>query len=327
MQMRCLRLTCTGNLLPCCTLSFSGHFVWRGKRLLIDPKVLQQHRFIRTQIPPRPVAVVICHMDQYGNVCRNGEESDVALVRTRSNEFYLQRVFDDESVVRFPVPGLACIKNQANMEYFNLSDIDNYGGVHIPRTLALNDVLRGVCPDSTHRFLEAVVCIRNCEPGEKYTRKKRRLQWHRIFTHPSENRAKELDGYAHYLLIFPVVTFTLMVYSLFSSDVSAKKKRFDSDHPEISRAAVLSTEFHGMDGFGEEHVVSDLSPGLVEFSVTRRSLDPVESDEVTGYEMANTYSSFSWRFQHFMSYGHWPSALTDGALVAKLPPVDPSRSK
>jgi hypothetical protein len=94
-----------------------------------------QYRGIRTQIPPRSAVTVITYLDRYGNPIKTKDETDLSLIRTRDNKFYLQRVLEDESIVRFAAPGLGMIKNSANFEYFSIAEIDIYGGVVVPADL------------------------------------------------------------------------------------------------------------------------------------------------------------------------------------------------
>ncbi|KAF8289012.1 hypothetical protein TcBrA4_0004660 [Trypanosoma cruzi] len=148
---------------------------------------LLQSRGIRTVIAPRPAVTTLVYIDKYGRPLRNSTETDLSLIRTRDNKFYLQRVLEGGEVIRWRAPGLDHLKNVTNFETYTLNEIDEYGGVVIPADLmptASND------PPSFH---DAVYYINRVEAKKKFTRKDRR-QWHRrLFAHWKESPEKFLN--------------------------------------------------------------------------------------------------------------------------------------
>jgi hypothetical protein len=267
------------------------------------PQLLSSTRLIRTQIPPRPAVTVITYLDHYGNPVKTKEETDLTLIRTRDNKFYLQRVFADESVVRFVVPGLGMIKNAANFEYFSLGDIDLYGGVIIPGDVA---------PTSHQErpgFHDAVYVIMKCKPTTKFTRKDRRT-WHRkLFSHWQEDPEKyQLNTMITALCLLMPIGYLIArhwAYTRRGIDPSsngglnnsqrddtlwARSQKFAERHPE-HLSCISSTV--------------ELTPAQQTFSQARSEMrDKDITDPALGFEML-------WKFRHAAYYGHWPKGLQE----------------
>jgi len=258
-------------------------------------------RSIRTLTPPRPLVTVISYLDHYGNPVKTKQETDLSLIRTRDNKFFLQRVFDDESVVRFACPGLAMIKNAANFEYFSMQDIDVYGGVLIP-----SDVFPSAAHDRPC-FHDAVYVIMRCQPTAKFTRKDRRAWHRRLHAHWEEDPEKYKFQFMSTFTLFAVacvyfgfkyinaaqrgVPFLNEDAVPFQADSYwAKAARFAERHPE--HLSAMATTLH-------------FSPAQAEYIQAR--------SEIRGSESIDPSMSmeFVWKVQHLKQYGHWPKGLAE----------------
>ena len=256
---------------------------------------------IRTVLPPRPNHTVIAYLDHYGNPLKSRQETDLSLIRTRDNKFYLQRVFHDESVVRFPAPGLAMIKNAANFEYFTLTDIDLYGGILVPFDICPS------LPQERPTFHDAIYIIMRCHPTDKFTRKDRRAWHRRVHSHWSENPEMHHANYlAYYITIFITGVWVLLRYinsiwrgvpwldedQLIMRDDSfwSKAARFAERHPEHTIVLASTLNF---------------SPGLNTYNQARAELRSSESMD------PNMTWEWLWKLQHWKQYGHWPKGLLE----------------
>jgi hypothetical protein len=265
-------------------------------------------RAIRTQVPPRPVATVICHLDQYGNVCRNGDETDVALIRTRQNEFFLQRVFPDESVVRFPVPGLAIIKNQANMEYFNLGDINLYGGVLLPDEVRSHRF--NVQSDASDQFHDALRTMQTVRTTEKLTRKDRRANFRDEVAHWRESPNQFMHKVVLPLLLACVAIPWLCFRYLSSSVGPDGAPLYWNDRVQN---AAIDTLLRGVPETGpvrtpEDYPV-DMTPGMADFLDKRQTAELL--DEETTAVTEDPLVTMYWQAEHLQAHGHWPRPLSD----------------
>ena len=256
---------------------------------------------IRTVMPPRPNHTVIAYLDHYGNPLKSRQETDLSLIRTRDNKFFLQRVFHDESVVRFPAPGLAMIKNASNFEYFTLTDIDIFGGILVPFEICPS------LPSERPTYHDAVYMIMRCHPTDKFTRRDRRAWHRRLHAHWSEIPEQHNSNYMiYYLLIIVFLVYLIMRYintvwrgvpwidedQLTHRDDSywSKACRFAERHPE--HMIVLPTTLN-------------FSPALNQYNQARAELRSSESMDPT-----MTWE-WLWKLQHLKQYGHWPKGLLD----------------
>lgn len=255
-------------------------------------------RGIRTQIPPRPAVTVIAYLDKYGNILKSKRETELSLVRTRDNKFYLQRVYPNEAVVRFLCPGLSILKNATNFEYFSMFDVDNHGGVIIP-----GDVFPTPAHDPP-TFQDAVYCLMLCEQTTKFTRKDRRAWHRRLHAHWQESPEKYHMNFVINVSIFViVVTWALARYlymyrhgkSYFEDEAPArehtylaKSKRFADRHPE--------------------HVGFDVNP--LQLSPGQHQLSQARSDMRNEWQDTSSWSNdLMWKLRHCYYYSHWPRSL------------------
>jgi hypothetical protein len=262
------------------------------------------NRPIRTVLPPRPNHTVIAYLDHYGNPIKSRQETDLSLIRTRDNKFYIQRVFHDESVVRFPAPGLAMIKNASNFEYFSLTDLDLYGGVLVPMEICPS------LPSERPSYHDAVYIIMRCHPTDKFTRKDRRAYHRRMHAYWAESPEQYHTNYVMMygcLLVLGVylsLRWLNNVYRgvpwydedhLFNRDdnVWSKAYRFARNHPEHMNILPTTLNF---------------SPALESYSQTRAEIRQAESIDPS--------MQWEWVFkvQHLKQYGHWPASLATGSL-------------
>lgn len=257
-------------------------------------------RSIRTLIPPRPAVTVVMYLDQYGNPIRNKDETDVSLIRTRENKFFLQRVFDDESVVRFACPGLSVIKHAQNFEYFTVGDIDIHGGAILPSD---------VWPTTAHdrpMLQDVVHVLSRSRPTTKFLRKDRRAWHRRLFAHWEESPEKfrfHLVNYVGAMLCFVVYVVTRYFYYCDTKQITfwntegrqiredgywGKARRFSDRHPE--------------------HQTTDLSP--VQLSpaqnVFMRARSELRTNEVSD---PGSGMGWMWKIKHTFNYGHWPKDI------------------
>ncbi|KAG8344929.1 hypothetical protein ERJ75_001440300 [Trypanosoma vivax] len=263
-------------------------------------------RCIRTVIAPRPAVTTLAYIDKYGRPVRNGTETDLSLVRTRDNKFYLQRVLEGGEVIRWRAPGLDHLKHVTNFETYTLNEIDEYGGVIIPSEVLPTTASE---PPSYH---DAVYYINRVTASKKYTRKDRRM-WHRkLFSHWKECPEKYLS---HSLSAYgiPIVVVLWLILRGFHSvknnkpfwdvnvygktdeeremnDVWLKLKRFSDRHPEHE---------------GLDMSVTMMSPGQSRLSSSRAELR--ESD----FTDPHFHSELWWKIRHMRYYGHWPKGLAE----------------
>lgn len=255
-------------------------------------------RAIRTTLPPRPAITVITYLDHFGNPVKTKDETDISLIRTRENKFYLQRVFQDESVVRFLVPGLEMIKNAANFEYFSFQDIDVYGGVLIPAE---------VFPTSCHDrpgFGDAVWVMMKCKPTTKFTRKDRRAYHRRLFSHWTEDPEKYKMRYITLFANIALVGGYLLTRYIWGQergipffgdnrniredDLWARAREFSDRHPEHLYNVSSTANF---------------SPAMTDYAWNRIEIKAAENmDPTMQYEIL-------WKMRHLQTYGHWPKGI------------------
>ncbi|KAG5494315.1 hypothetical protein GH5_02328 [Leishmania sp. Ghana 2012 LV757] len=265
-----------------------------------------QRAHIRTVIPPRPAVTTLVYLDHSGRAVRTGVETDLSLIRTRDNKFYLQRVLPNGEVVRWLAPGLNYLKNVTNFETYALNDIDENGGVVIP-----SDVM----PTAAHDvpgLRDAVFYMTKLEATSKFTRKDRR-RWHRrLFAHWKESPEKYLShtlgtyGVAFLVMLWVCVRgfhsiknqkpfWDVNVYGLTDEERERtnpwlRLKRFSERHPEHE---------------GVDMTVTMLSPGQSRLSSARSELR--ESD----FTDPHYHSEFWWKVRHCYYYGHWPKGLVE----------------
>lgn len=259
---------------------------------------------IRTVLPPRPNHTVIAYLDHYGNPMKSRMETDLSLIRTRDNKFYMQRVFSDESVVRFPVPGLAMIKNASNFEYFSLTDLDLYGGVLVPFEVCPS------LPSERPSYHDAVYIIMRCHPTDKFTRKDRRAWHRRLHAYWAENP----EQYHINWVIAYVVGMALIIYVFlrWMNNIYRGVPWFDEDHL-FNRDDNIWSKAHKFARDHPEHMqilpsTLNYSPALESYSQVRAELRQAESiDPSMQWE-------WIWMIQHLKQYGHWPAGLATGSL-------------
>ena len=257
-------------------------------------------RSIRSRIPPRPKAVILCYVDHYGNPMKNRQETTISLIRTRENKFYLQRIFDDGSVERWPCPGLEMMKGVTSFEHFSISDIDEYGGVTIPQGIAPSGMGGGDKPT----YLDAVRILSECEPLRKFTRPERRAFHFRCmgptsetpFKHKVHQAAQILAGSAFIMLLLNrIVSRGGKNMNPFAPsqelDVYTRRlKEFGDMHPEHGRV---------------EHFPAVISPGQMEKAQRSVHEDWEEvTDTYTGRELL-------WKIQHAWTHDHWPKGMNE----------------
>lgn len=261
-------------------------------------------RGIRTVIPPRPAVTVIVYVNHMGKAVRNGTETDLSLIRTRDNKFYLQRVLPNGEVIRWLAPGLDYIKNVTNFDTYSLNEINEHGGVIIPA-----DVLPA-SPNDPPSYQDAVHYITQVKASKKFTRKDRRLWHRRLFAHWKESPDKYLNHITGtYGMAFLVVLWLVVrgFHSLknnkpfFDTDVYTKPgeqrhdpwvqlKRFSEMHPE-----------HELTDMS----VTMMSPGQSRLSSARAELR--ESD----FTDPHYHSELWWKVRHCRYYGHWPKGIAE----------------
>lgn len=233
---------------------------------------------------------------------RNGE-TDLSLIRTRDNNFYLQRVLENGETVRWLAPGLDHLKNATNLETYSLSEIDENGGIIIPA-----DVMP-TAPHEPPSFFDAVHYMWRMKGTKKFTRKDRR-DWHRrLFAHWRESPEKYIShSIGTYGVCFLIVLWILVRgfhsiknnrpfwdVNVYSSDKEVidpwlRLKRFSEMHPEHE---------------GLDMTVAVLSPGQSQMSSSRAELR--ESD----FTDPHYHSELWWKIRHCRYYGHWPRGISE----------------
>jgi hypothetical protein len=260
-----------------------------------------QRASIRTQIPPRPAVTVITYLDRYGNPIKTKQETDLSLIRTRDNKFFLQRVMVDESIIRFAAPGLGMIKNAANFEYFSIQEIDVYGGVVVP-----NDLM----PVPAHErpyFHDAVHVMMQVKPVKKFTRKDRRIHHRKLFTHWEANPEKY-----RFAFMFNAV-FTLTICSWVLINVVSLERPDDplepnNAGPQRHENSIFTYADNWMKRHPEHNTIFsstiDFTPGQLEYVQRRSESMDSDTDVTTGIE-------WIWKLRHARTYGHWPKGIRE----------------
>lgn len=261
-------------------------------------------RFIRKIIPPRPAVTTLVYLSRSGKIVRHGE-SDLSLIRTRENKFYLQRVLENGETIRWLAPGLEHLKNVTNFETYSLSEIDENGGIIIPA-----DVMPSA-PHEPPSFFDAVYFISRMVATKKFTRKDRR-DWHRrLFSHWRESPEKFVT---HSIGTYGIV-FLILLWFVVRGFHSIKNNRpfWDVDvyKPEkvdnqvdpwkrLKRFSEMHPEHEGLD-----MTVTLMSPGQSHLSSSRAELR--ESD----FTDPHYHSELWWKIRHCRYYGHWPKGIAD----------------
>ncbi|EAN89992.1 hypothetical protein C3747_73g112 [Trypanosoma cruzi] len=267
---------------------------------------LLQSRGIRTVIAPRPAVTTLVYIDKYGRPLRNSTETDLSLIRTRDNKFYLQRVLEGGEVIRWRAPGLDHLKNVTNFETYTLNEIDEYGGVVIPADLmptASND------PPSFH---DAVYYINRVEAKKKFTRKDRR-QWHRrLFAHWKESPEKFLNhSIGAYGMPF---LFVLWLTIRGFHSIKNNKPFWDVNvYGKTDEEQVLQDPWLRLKRFSDRHpehegldmTVTMMSPGQSRLSSSRAEI------RETDFTDPHFHSELWWKIRHVRYYGHWPKGLAE----------------
>ncbi|KAG5469747.1 hypothetical protein CUR178_01886 [Leishmania enriettii] len=297
------RFTASTATLGTSPISHSGS---SGSSVVACSCLLLQRAHIRTVIPPRPAVTTLVYLDHFGRAVRTGVETDLSLIRTRDNKFYLQRVLPNGEVVRWSAPGLNYLKNVTNFETYALNDIDENGGVVIP-----SDVMPTAAHDAPG-LRDAVFYMTKLEATSKFTRKDRR-RWHRrLFAHWKESPEKYIShtlgtyGVAFLVMLWVCVRgfhsiknqkpfWDVNVYGLTDEERERtnpwlRLKRFSERHPEHE---------------GVDMTVTMISPGQSRLSSARSELR--ESD----FTDPHYHSEFWWKVRHCYYYGHWPKGLAD----------------
>lgn len=257
-------------------------------------------RFIRTQIPPRPVLQVMTYLTKSGRAAGTNIETDVAIVRTRENKFYLQRVLPEGEVVRFRIPGLDHMSQATHFETFSIPIIDVSGGVHIPNTLHIE------ADQEPHRWNDAVLYINMVKAVGKWTRKDKRSQHRELFAHWKESPAKFQDTIpANVGLVLLLAGWGIFRW-LYSH--SQHRSFFDSDlfynEDGMVQQSARFAELH------PEHTHNDtsniqLSPGQVGLGHMAFDLNGPESSDMA------TSNELLWKITHCIYYGHWPKGVRE----------------
>jgi hypothetical protein len=258
-------------------------------------------RRIRTQIPPRPAVTVVTYLDHYGNPIKTKEETELSLIRTRDNKFFLQRVFEDESIVRFPAPGLGMIKNSTNFEYFSLNEIDIYGGVVIPVDVTM------IPQTDRPMFFDAVHIMMRCEPTAKFTRKDRRAHNRKLYAHWEEDPEKyRFAGTQNALLAMIFASFVGLTYHRWTSiedplapnDATTTRERnsfFTNARNWASRHPEHNTTFSAS----------------VDFTPAQLSYVQARTDSMDSAHDVNVANEWVWKIRHARTYGHWPKGIRE----------------
>jgi len=260
-----------------------------------------QRASIRTQIPPRPAVTVITYLDRYGNPIKTKQETDLSLIRTRDNKFFLQRVMEDESIVRFAAPGLGMIKNAANFEYFSIQEIDVYGGIVVP-----NDLM----PVPAHErpyYHDVINVMMKLRPVKKFTRKDRRIHHRRMYMHweASPEKHRFATGFNAF--------FALSVFSFIV--INVVRLESPDDPLEPANAGPRRSEnsvFTQADNWARRHpehntifsATIDFTPGQLEYVQRRAESMDSDTDVTTGIEWV-------WKLRHARTYGHWPKGIRE----------------
>ena len=261
-------------------------------------------RTIRTQIPPRPLVTVVTYLDRGGNPIRNRVETELALVKTRDNKFYLQRIMPDGSYIRWRVPGLDKMKNASSFETFSMHDIDEGGGVQIPHEVM--PWSRNTPPE----YADGILIINRVKSLGKVTRKDRRYYCRELYAALTEHHDKLSIYWKGRALMFGAL-FVWAAQRAFAAYTNGRSF-FDSNvYSPRGRIDESQERFYKFIRFGDEHPehnTSDhkeymASPGQVNLGLSRIDLhgQDVHTPDID--------SIFAWQVQHMWHYGHWPKRV------------------
>ncbi len=274
-------------------------FLYRGSAVVVTPC-----RCIRTQIPPRPEVMIMAYLDTTGTVARHRRVTNLALVRTRDNKFWLQRVMPGGEVVRWRCVGLDIMKHATSFEAYNIGDIDENGGIIIPCEV------RPTCQADPLSYFDAVTTLLKLKSHAKFTRKDRR-QWHRrSFAHWSETPEK----YASHVLGTYGMLGVVLLWVLVRSSHAYKNNKSFWDNDVYTRGGEQEFDtIRRIRQFAErhpEHNTSDrklvpMSPGMDSLGAARAEL------RETDFMDPHAQSEFWWKLRHMYYFRHWPKGLND----------------
>lgn len=264
------------------------------------------HRTIRSVIPPRPLVTTIVYIDRLGRRARSGAETDMSLIRTRDNKFYLQRVLPDGEVVRWLAPGLDYIKNVTNFDTYSFNEINDHGGVIVPADVTPSSATE---PMSYH---DAVYLMSIIHPVRKFTRKDRR-QWHRrLCAHWKESP----DKYYNHILGTYGVAVCIVLWLVIRGFHSIKNNKpfLDANVYESQEETGLKrTPWHRLKSFSDmhpEHEGFDMSPTMMSPGQSRLSSSRAELRE-SDFTDPHYHSELWWKIRHLRYYGHWPKSIME----------------
>ncbi|CCW66222.1 unnamed protein product [Phytomonas sp. Hart1] len=266
-------------------------------------------RGIRTVIAPRPAVTTLVYLNNMGTRIRDGTETNISLIRTRDNQFYIQRILPDGEVVRWYAPGLEHLKHVTNFDTYSLNVIDENGGIVIP-----SDVVPSPPSESAY-YLDAIYYINQIQAVRKFTRKDRR-RWHRkLFMHWKESPEKFVNhtigtyGMASLVILWVLIRGFHSLKnkkSFWDADVYNSHGRTETERQKkdpwlkIKRFSDCHPEHEGMD-----LTVAMFSPGQSRLSSARAELR--ESD----FTDPHYHSEFWWKVRHCRYYGHWPKGIAE----------------
>ena len=261
-------------------------------------------RSIRTQIPTRPEVTVLLYLDSHGTQSRHNRVTNISLVRTRDNKFWLQRVLPGGETIRWRAVGLDVMKHATSFESYNICDIDENGGIVIPTEV------RPTCQGDPLSFFDAICTIQKMQSHAKFTRKDRR-QWHRrSFAHWSETPEKYAT---HILGSYGVLGIIVLWVVVRASHAYTNNKSF-WDNDVYTKGGEREYEtIKQINDFAKthpEHEISErkmvpMSPGMDKLGGARAELR--ESD----YMDPHSHSELWWKLRHAYYYGHWPKGLKE----------------
>lgn len=261
-------------------------------------------RGIRTVIPPRPAATVLVYVDHMGKAVRNGAETDMSLIRTRDNKFYLQRVLPTGEVVRWLAPGLEYIKNVTNFDTYTLSEINEHGGIVIPA-----DVMP-TAPNDPPSYQDAVHYITQVRASKKFTRKDRRLWHRRLFAHWRESP----DKYINHAVGTYGVAFLVGLWAVMRGFNSVRNNKPFFDVDVYSKAGEERPDpWVHLKRFSEmhpEHEMMDMSIAMMSPGQSRLSNARAELRE-SDFTDPHYHSELWWKVRHCRYYGHWPKGIAE----------------
>ena len=262
-----------------------------------------QVRLIRQQLPPRPAVTVLTYLDHYGNPIKNKDETDISFIRTREDKFFLQRVFPDQSVVRWSVPGLNMMKNAATLDQIAIPDIDTFGGVVVPIDVA-------PCQTNCRPSLgDAIFLLMHCYPNHKFIRRDRRAHRRKVVSSWEEDPDKFTIAFTGRIFIMAVSVTVLVVLiadlqyrgytpfgdplredSLRENSCQGRMATFAERHPEHTRPEILPAA---------------ITRGMQQLTRARMELRDKEITDPT------LMSEWYWKVKHMWNFGHWPKGLLE----------------